>query len=74
LIADGRFQIAERAARSLAEDFQMPGIASVDALEVSRARAAGWASSFYHAQQMVFRQTMLPNVSELLIENELVVC
>ena len=29
---------AERAARSLAEDFQMPGIAAVDALEVPRAR------------------------------------
>jgi hypothetical protein len=36
---DCRWQISDcRARRSLAEDFQMPGIAAVDALEVPRAR------------------------------------
>jgi hypothetical protein len=32
------FRSAARAVRSLAEDFQMPGIAAVDALEALRAR------------------------------------
>ena len=37
-IADGIFQIAERAARPFLQHFQIPGTAAVDALEVPRAR------------------------------------